>query len=165
MSLIEVNCDEVKGLLEKILDIDQRNRTEDTQINYDIDRDNQIKVISIIEKCGWPTKEKVGEKGMESVFLVIQHASKKIRATYFPLIKQSAEKGDLKLGAVALMEDRMLMENGQKQKYGSQLVRTGDGPLTLYPIEDPENINKRRAAMGLGSIEEYLKHFGLEYAP
>ena len=69
------------------------------------------------------------------------------------------------LSAVALMEDRILMENGRKQKYGSQLRSQGDGPLLLYPVEDPEHVNERRAAMGLETIEAYLKRFGIDYKP
>ena len=56
----------------------------------------------------------------------------------------------------------MLMEKGKKQKYGTQLISYNDGPLRLHPIEDEANVNKRRAAMGMGTIEEYLKQFGLE---
>ena len=89
---------------------------------------------------------------MQAVFLVIQHASKELREKYFPLIKASAEKGELTLRVVAMMEDRMLMEKGKKQKYGTQLISYNDGPLRLHPIEDEANVNKRRAAMGMGTI-------------
>ena len=163
--LVDIPCDNARFVLEQIHDIDQQNRTNNKEIDPNIDRDNQSRVVSIIEKCGFPTKEKVGQKGMESVFLVIQHGTKKLRAKYFSFIKMSAEKGELNLGAVALMEDRMLMENGVKQKYGSQVVKNVSGRWTLYPIEDPQNVNKRRASMGLNTIEEYLKNFDIEYDP
>ena len=99
---------------------------------------------------------------MTAVFLVIQHGSKALREKYFPLVKASAEKGEITLRAVAMMEDRMLMENGKKQKYGTQLISYNNGPLQLHPIEDEANVNQRRAAMGMEPIEEYLKQFGLE---
>ncbi|MDQ3394850.1 MAG: hypothetical protein M3512_12165 [Bacteroidota bacterium] len=61
------------------------------------------------------------------------------------------------------MEDRMLMDRGEKQKYGSQVIKdNGSDEWTLYPIQDPENVNKMREKNGLGPLEEYLRHFGIE---
>lgn len=133
--------------------------------NPDIDRENQQTVVSIIEKCGFPTIKEHGYKSVEAVFLVIQHAGKNLREKYFPLIKKSADQGELQWSTVALMEDRMLMDRGEKQKYGSQVRKdNGNEEWSLYPIQDPENVNKRRAEVGLGPIEEYLRHFGIEYS-
>ena len=62
------------------------------------------------------------------------------------------------------MEDRMLMDKGEKQKYGSQLRMDNEsGEWELWPIEDPEKVNNRRAEVGLEPIEEYVRHFGIEY--
>lgn len=161
--LVDVDCSESKEMLEEVLEIDQANRADVTKIDKGVDHENQVRVVSLIEKCGWPQRATVGENGMRAVFLVIQHASKDLREKYFPLIKASAEKGEMSLRAVAMMEDRMLMENGKPQKYGTQLISRNNGPLQLHPIEDEANVNKRRADMGMESIEDYLKHFGLEY--
>jgi hypothetical protein len=163
--LVDVDCSKKKQLLVDIFESDQDNRKDGKHIDAGIDHENQVQVVSLIEKCGWPRKAEVGEQGMKAVFLVIQHASKDLREKYFPLIKASAENGEISLRAVAMMEDRMLMENGKKQKYGTQLISYNNGPLKLHPIEDEANVNKRRAAMGMETIEQYLKHFGLEYKP
>lgn len=163
IQLADVDCDARKQMLENIFDSDQENRRSGKEIDEEIDYQNQVKVVSLIEKCGWPERREVGAKAMNAVFLVLQHASAELRQKYFPMIKASAEKGDLPLRVVAMMEDRMLMENGKKQKYGTQLVSHNGGPMKLHPIEDPATLNERRAAMGMEPIEEYLKHFGLEY--
>jgi hypothetical protein len=53
---------------------------------------------------------------------------------------------------------------GEDQIYGTQLSYDNQtGELTLYAVEDEINLNKRREEMGLGSIESYMEHFGLEY--
>jgi len=161
----KIECEDIKSLLEQIYDIDQGNRGGNKIIDEGIDLQNQSAVVAIIERCGWPTARQAGSKGMQAVFLVIQHSSREMREKYFPLIKESAVKGDLSQRAVAMMEDRMLMEKGKKQKYGTQLVKFGDGPFKLHPVEDPENLNARRLEMGMETIEEYLKHFGLVYTP
>ena len=164
ITLIDVDCSELKSILERVLKSDQETRTNGSGIDEGIDKENQQLVVSIIENCGFPTAEQHGSKSVEAVFLVIQHAGKKLRETYFPLIKQSAEKGDIPWNRVALMEDRMLMDKGEKQKYGSQLRKDhGSSEWEVWPIEDPENVNKRRAEVGLEPIEEYVRHFGIEY--
>ena len=66
-----------------------------------------------------------------------------------------------------MLEDRILVRNGKKQVYGTQLHSGPDtgGKLVLAPIEDEEHVDKRRASVGLMPLKEYLKHFGIEYTP
>jgi hypothetical protein len=54
------------------------------------------------------------------------------------------------------------MLNGRPQIYGSQM-QIIDGKRVLYKIIDEKNVNKRRAEVGLGSLEEYLKLANVEY--
>ena len=165
IALIEIDCEKLPELLEAVLESDQGQRQGENDLDdASIDRKNQQIVVSVIENCGFPTVDAHGQESVYAVFLVIQHASKKLRETYFPLIKTSAEQGDLPWNLVALMEDRMLMDRGEKQKYGSQVQKMdGDDQWRLYPIDNPENVNQRRAEVGLGPIEDYLKIFEIEY--
>jgi hypothetical protein len=164
VTLIDIDCAKIVKILETVYQTDQDNRQGGSVANADIDKKNQQIVVSTIEKCGFPSVEKHGYKSVETVFLVIQHAGKSLREKYFPQIKKSADQGDLQWSKVALMEDRMLMDKGEKQKFGSQVhKKNGSDKWALYPIEDPQNVNKRRAQVGLDPIEEYLKHFGIDY--
>ena len=64
-----------------------------------------------------------------------------------------------------MMEDRVLLGEGKKQIYGTQLRSGRDtgGQWVLEPIEDEAGVDARRAAVGLPPLAEYLKAFGLEY--
>ena len=151
-------------MLEEVYRKDQEIRKDNAIPDPGIDRENQQIVVSIIEKCGFPSSEIHGNTSVQAAFLVIQHAGKTLREKYFPLIKESAEKGDLRWSTVALMEDRMLMDRGEKQKYGSQVTKNqASGKWELYPVEDPAKVNKRRAEIGLGPIEEYLSRWDIEF--
>jgi len=59
-----------------------------------------------------------------------------------------------------LMKDRMLMDEGKPQIYGSQ-IKNGK----LYKLENPETVNERRKEMGLEPIEDYLKYFNIQFNP
>jgi hypothetical protein len=67
-------------------------------------------------------------------------------------------------GNLALLEDRVALREGRKQIYGSQV---GTDTVTrknyLLPLEDPDNVDARRAKVGLGSLADYLKSFDIEW--
>lgn len=160
---VKVECDKQREVLEEVLEKDQQNRNSGQAIDLKVDKENLEKVLGIIENCGFPTIASVGKAGMTSTFLVIQHSTRRIREKYLPQIKSCSANGDLSLQEVALMEDRLLMESGEKQKYGTQVTsdNTNDG-WKLYPIVDIKNVNQRRERMGLGPLEEYVKQWNIE---
>jgi hypothetical protein len=130
----------------------------------ELDAANVLKIEQIFLKHGYPGKSKVGGSLASVAFLVIQHADLPYQEKYFPLIEEAANKGELNKGSFALLVDRIRMRKGQKQLYGSQVTDNDrDGKWEFHAIEDEENVNKRRAEMGLGTIEEYAKNFNIEY--
>lgn len=130
------------------------------------DTENENRVIEIIKENGWPGKSLVGGKANTTIWLVIQHAPLETQIEYLPMLQESVKRGESRGSNLALLEDRVLMRQDKKQIYGSQ-IRTNPetGEAYVYPIEDPANVNERRAAVGLGPIEEYVKRFGIEYKP
>lgn len=161
----EFSCDTVQVMLEKMFEKDQAVRQKGS-FDASVDAENQSKLVSIIEKCGFPTRENSGKEGVDAAFFIIQHGPPSMRKKYFPSLQQAVERGELKPGTLALMEDRMLLENGKLQKYGSQVrMDHTTGKSELSPLEDPDNVDSRRAAVGLGPLSEYLQHFGIDYGP
>ncbi len=128
--------------------------------NYS-DSVNLIRIRQIIREFGYPGKSLVGEQA-STAWLVIQHADLTTQEEYLPIMKEAADKGELPKSDFALLVDRIRMRKGEKQLYGSQL-ELKDGRYVFYPIEDEPNVNKRRAEMDLVPLEEYAKHFGIEY--
>lgn len=152
--------------LAQIYERDQKTRTgkDSAAFMSYIDSTNLNLVESIIAKYGWPGKSFVGQTGNTAVFLVIQHAEIEAQEKYFNLLKQSAEAGESRMSHLALLQDRILMRRGKKQIYGSQVVPDNKtGGWKIYDIDDEKNVNQRRALVGLEPIEEYAKHFGIDY--
>ena len=156
---VEVDCTKKDSILTLVYESDQRNRrTGDfKQLAHD-DHRNQEVVFSMIEKCGMPSLQDVGPLQMNAIWLTIQHANKKYRKKYFPLIEKAVDNGDLAKSQYALMKDRMLMDEGKPQLYGSQVLN-----YELYKLVDPETVDERRQEMGLEPIEDYLAKFGIDY--
>ena len=161
VNVIEVDCSKKVQILSEVLESDQRIRRSNDFIKYaKEDHRNQELVISIIEKCGMPTLKEVDQKQMDAIWLGLQHSTKEIRKKYFPQVEKAVKNGDLSKGQYALMKDRMLMDEGKPQIYGSQ-IENGK----LYKLENPKTVNERRKEMGMESIEDYLKRFNLTFNP
>jgi hypothetical protein len=133
------------------------------KINY-LDSVNLVKIKHIIDTYGWLGPDVVGEAGAQTIFLVIQHADSLTQVTYAPKMREAVKLGKASPASLALLEDRILTNQGKEQIYGSQ-VRWNEqaGKNEFFPIFDEKNVNKRRASAGLEPLEEYAKHFGIEY--
>jgi hypothetical protein len=127
---------------------------------------NLIKVEKILTEYGWLGSDIIGEKGNKTLFLVIQHADTQTQLKYFPMLREAVKNGKANAGYLALMEDRVLLAQGEKQIYGSQLEM--DYKTNLYiisPMIDPDNVDQRRAEVGLKPLAEYLKLWELIWDP
>ena len=123
-----------------------------------------VKIKAILDKYGWVGPDVVGGKGNAALFLVIQHADSLTRDKYLPMMRAAVKKGNAQPSQLALMEDRSALEHGKKQIYGSQIAKNEKtNKFYVRPIEDEANVDKRRASVGLGSLEDYAKEWGIDY--
>lgn len=161
IKFVEINCENKSEILQNVFDSDQSMRTNGA-INPEIDRQNLATVISLIEKCGMPTLSEVDDVQMSAVWLVFQHGDNANRKKYLPLLEKSAKNGDLDATAIAMMKDRTLMTDGEPQVYGTQVTKNG-GEWVLYELDNPETVNKRRAAIGFGPLQDYLNRWNIRF--
>jgi hypothetical protein len=125
---------------------------------------NLIKVKSILDKYGWLGIDEVGNQGNSTLFLVIQHSDLATQEKYLPIMREAVKQNKASSSSLALLEDRVALRQGKKQIYGSQI---GMYPKTnkhyVSPLEDPENVDKRRASVGLGSLSEYVSQWQIKW--
>ena len=125
---------------------------------------NLIKVAKILDERGWLGAAIVGNQGNETLFLVIQHADLQTQEKYLPMMRDAVEKGNARGERLALLEDRVAIKNGRKQIYGSQINRDlQTGEYYVLPLIDPDNVDKRRAEVGLGSLQAYIARWGMTW--
>jgi len=79
-------------------------------------------------------------------------------------MRDAVKNGNARGSSLALLEDRILLGQGKKQIYGSQI---GNNPVTqtyyVRPLEDPDNVDKRRAEVGLGPLAEYVNYWQIKW--
>lgn len=114
---------------------------------------NLLKVSEIIAKFGWLKAE-----NGRILFMVIQHSDLDTQKKYLPIVRKAVSDGILKPGNLALLEDRIALREGRKQIYGSQIswnLKTNQ--YFVLPLADPDQVDQRRAAVGLKPLAAYIK--------
>jgi hypothetical protein len=131
---------------------------------HEKDSVNLIKVKKILDERGWLGPKIIGNEGNSTLFLVIQHADLETQEKYLPMMREAVSKGNAKASSLALLEDRVALRKGQKQIYGSQIGRDQEtGEYYVLPLIDPDNVDQRRAKVGLGTIQDYISNWGMTW--
>lgn len=161
---IEIECNNIQNILTEVHSLDQDMRQNGSAGNPNIDRENLVRVVSLIEKCGMPTLNEVNQEQMSAIWLVFQHADNYHRKKYLPQLKKSTQNGDLRKSQMALMEDRILMMDGKPQIYGSQISEDREnGGWKIYDLQNPETVDKRRSEIGMEPLSEYVSRWNIEF--
>jgi hypothetical protein len=101
----------------------------------------------IVAKHGWPTDTLVGEHGASAAWLLVHHADSdrefqlRVLKLMEPLVAKQEASGQL----YAYLHDR----THKPQRYGTQGSCMGPGAWQPREMEDPKNVDARRAAIGL----------------
>lgn len=167
----------LRAELERIHDLDQNDRhaaggyigaQKDSVIAHMVRQDSLdlFRVSAIIDSAGWLGEAEVGRKANQALFLVIQHADryKTVQARYLPVMREAVAEGKARPDELAMLEDRVRVNAGQAQLYGSQIGWKDNKPF-MQPIADEAQVNERRAAVGLEPLEKYAERFGLTWSP
>jgi hypothetical protein len=124
---------------------------------------NQSKLLAMSPNARFPKSSEIGREGVAALFIIVQHAPLEIQERYLPEIERLSNHGELSKSSFALLKDRVLVSEGKKQMYGSQVKRDSTGIAEPYPIEDEVHVNIRRKELGIPPLENYLQHFGIIY--
>lgn len=154
---------QLQGMEEKYGRDSKEMRTMWKKIAYQ-DSVNLIKVCAILDKYGWLGPDVVGGRGNSTLFLVVQHSDLKTQLKYLPMMREAVKNGKARASSLALLEDRVLVRQGKKQIYGSQIgYNEASKSYIVSALEDPDNVDKRRASVGLGTLAEYVQHWNMKW--
>lgn len=121
-----------------------------------------VKVTKILDEEGWIGKDKIGVLGSNTLFLVIQHSDLKTQQKYLPMMRNAVKDGKTELSWLALLEDRVALGEGRKQIYGSHVFGNKETKKNyVAPLDDPDNVDKRRSEVGLEPMASYLEKWNI----
>jgi hypothetical protein len=177
----------VKAKLKHMVEVDQYMRnysqTPITQSYSDLERQNfyvrfterrwialdarntkDLKELLAIHS--WFTIGKFGAEADDNAWLLAQHADqdREFQHRVLAILEPLVAKGETNPKHYAYLFDRLAVSLGRPdaqkpQRYGTQGRCVGKGKWEPFEVEDPANLDKRRASVGLPPEDEYKKVF------
>lgn len=135
--------------------------TEQVQTRIDeVTIQNTKRVKALLEGHTWFTDAQFGKGASQDGWLLVQHADSDpaFQQEVLQRMKPLAETGEVAVRHVAYLEDRVAVNLGQPQRYGTQGMCSGD-EWQPFELEDPKMTDARRAGVGLQPLEEYGARF------
>ena len=121
-----------------------------------LDRRHTSRLREMVLAQGWPDTAKVGLDGVVAAFMLVQHADQDpaFQEELLPHVAAAHRHGGLPGECVAMLTDRSLIAKGERQIHGTQ-SRIVNGVVKIAAVEDPDNLDQRRALLGMIPIAEY----------
>ncbi len=121
---------------------------------------NYFQVKEIFAKYGFPNYDLVGEKGSSDFWLLVQHQDRhpSFQDSVLAKMKIEVDSGKASASNYAYLVDRVKVNTGQPQVYGTQMQMNSD-TTSFEPknVIEPDKLNERRKSVGLDSIESYIQ--------
>ncbi|MNY15333.1 hypothetical protein D3C86_1485410 [compost metagenome] len=110
----------------------------------------------IIAEIGYPTMDKVGKEASEATWLVIQHSigQPEFMKKCVVLLENAVDENNADPKNLAYLTDRIAVLEGKPQLYGTQFDWDEKGKLSPNPFDDVKQVDARRKAIGLNTLEE-----------
>ena len=159
---------ELRDELLKMMTADQSERTGGglpvgTPLPPSQDYVRAVRLEQIVEEHGWPTFAMVGEDGSTAAWVIAQHADFDVdmQFRFLRLIEAAVEVGQADVTEMAYLWDRVAVNRDLPQRYGSQIRCRQGEPAPATPIEDADEVDVRRAEVGMSSLEVYYEELAM----
>ncbi|MFJ6620491.1 DUF6624 domain-containing protein [Kitasatospora sp. NPDC091335] len=119
------------------------------------------RLAEIMAEHGWPTERTLGAEAARAAWLVAQHADRQldVQRRAAALLGEAVARGEASARDLAFLRDRLAVNEGREQRYGTQIGAVADGRPVPWPCEDPERLDERRAEVGIEPFDEYTARF------
>ncbi len=150
LTFIKEKDQELRGKHDQILqkhDWVEANRQVDFGVNDTLCRNVFDKIVEVV---GFPDNKRFGFIADTTVFLLLAHAPTVYRIKYINEWEVAVKANSSNAGFFADIKDRTLIATKSWQLYATQYSQKDS---LLLPIKDLQNLNNRRASMGLPPMD------------
>ncbi|GAA4342752.1 DUF6624 domain-containing protein [Flaviaesturariibacter amylovorans] len=120
----------------------------------------------MVAEHGFPGVRTVGAQTSDNFWLLLQHAdgNPALQRQALQLMRQQVAAGNANAANFAFLQDRVLLNAGERQLFGTQVMLNADSTAFIpRPVADPSRLDARRAELGLPPMEEYLRSMQQRY--
>jgi len=135
---------------------EQWNRFTDSVFTSD-----KIRVEAMFKKYGFPGFDKVGKEGSGHFWLLVQHCDKfpAFQKKVLKAMDKEVKKGNANPNNYAYLYDRVKVNAGEKQLFGTQVTyetETTGRAIPKIGLADSANVDKLRKEYTLEPLKDYL---------
>jgi len=126
-----------------------------------IDEKSSAYLRDLLAEVDWIDIHRFTRPISQHAWILVQHSDAHVDLQKLALSRMQPylETGGVLKRNYAYLWDRVAVNSGELQRYGTQpdWASCQEGMLSLMPMEDPENVDERRAAMQLGPVQNDLE--------
>lgn len=125
------------------------------------DRENTEWLKKDLRENGWPKISQFGPVADRQAWLLVQHADQDVafQREVLGLLEGLVAAKETSPRNYGMLWDRVATAENRLQRYGTQGRCVGPGKWTAYEVEDPANLEARRASLGFPTMAEYATGF------
>jgi hypothetical protein len=119
------------------------------------------RLAEIMDAHGWPTASRVGEDAARAAWLIAQHADRQldVQRRALRLLEAAVAAGEAQPRDLAFLRDRVYVNEGREQVYGTQIAGVRDGAPVPWPCAEPDRVDALRAEVGIEPFATYTARF------
>ncbi|WP_421787319.1 DUF6624 domain-containing protein [Hyphobacterium sp.] len=124
-----------------------------------LDRRNREWLRPVVERQGWFLNSEYGPGAASAAFLIVQHADHDLdfQREMLTLLEPIAAAGEMRASSYAMLTDRVAVNSGEPQLYGSQGRCVGPGKWEARAYTGTfEEMDARREGVGLEHHAAYV---------
>ncbi len=123
-----------------------------------VDAENTKYLRGLVVDLGWIDAKRFGRRTATDAFLIVQHSGDlRLMQGALPEIEKDMKAGIGDPQDYALLYDRLKLNLGERQRYGSQIGQNAEGDAVVLPLEDKAKVEDFRKAIGLFPLSQYLQ--------
>lgn len=124
-----------------------------------LDRRDREWLRPVVARQGWFRNSEYGPGVASAAFLIVQHADHDLdfQREMLALLEPIAAEGEMRASSYAMLTDRVAVNSGEPQLYGSQGWCIGPGEWAPRDhVGTLEEVDERRATVGLHPMADYV---------
>lgn len=124
-----------------------------------VERANAERLSAWMTACGWPRRSVEGVQAARAAWLIAQQARSDI-AFQRQVVRQlelAVLDGEASAMHLAAASDRLAVQEGRPQRYGTQLRQVAGCGWDYFLLDDLARVEARRKRLGLPSLEEHKR--------
>lgn len=120
--------------------------------------ENREYLKALIQELGWIDLHRFGHEGSGNAIILAQHSQElPLMTAILPFVEKDYKHDAEGSVMFAILYDRLLINLGHKQRYGTQTGRDSEGNPMVLPLEDAARVEQLRKEIGLPPLAEYLQ--------